>query len=187
MSGCRLAANLRKNFSLKVGNCFRSVSRLVSRGLRGPAAPAVAAFTTFNEAVAASTPMPTVAPEISGTWSVSGDTITFQPTLGWKPGTHVALSIPGGKGGVQAAGLDSPGTTTTAATDIGPLPESTSVKYTTGAYSTLRLQQLLTQLGYLPLTFTADDPSAPAIPAASINAQLSADYIVKWVSYFNGG
>jgi peptidoglycan hydrolase-like protein with peptidoglycan-binding domain len=130
----------------------------------------------FNEAVAASTPMPTVAPEISGTWSVSGDTITFQPTLGWKPGTHVALSIPGGKGGVQAAGLDSPGTTTTAATDIGLLPESTSVKYTTGAYSTLRLQQLLTQLGYLPLTFTADDPSAPAIPAASANAQMSAAY-----------
>lgn len=131
---------------------------------------------TFNEAVAASTPMPAVAPKISGTWSVSGDKITFQPTLGWKPGTHVTVSIPGGKSGVQAAGLDSPGTTTTAATDIGLLPESTSVKYTTGSYSTLRLQQVLAQLGYLPLTFTADSPSAPAITAASTSAQMSAAY-----------
>jgi peptidoglycan hydrolase-like protein with peptidoglycan-binding domain len=131
---------------------------------------------TFNEAVAASTTMPTVVPKVSGTWSVSGDTITFQPTLGWKPGTHVTVTIPGGKTGVQAAGLATQGTTTTAATDIGLLAESDKVTYTTGSYSTLRLQELLTQLGYLPLTWTPADPAAPAIPGTSTNAQMSAAY-----------
>jgi len=131
---------------------------------------------TFNEAVAASTPMPAVSPKISGTWSVSGDAITFQPSLGWKPGTHVTVTIPGGKTGIQAAGLASRGTTTTAATDIGLLAKSASVSYTTGSYSTLRLEQLLTRLGYLPLTWTSADPAAPAIPDASTNAQMSAAY-----------
>jgi hypothetical protein len=32
--------------------------------------------------------------------------------------------------------------------------EASTVTFTTGKYSTLRLQQLLAQLGYLPLTWT---------------------------------
>lgn len=131
---------------------------------------------TFNEPVAASTPMPALSPKISGSWSVSGDSITFRPEYGWKPGTDVTVTIPGGPAGVQAAGLASRGTTTTAETGAGLLASSDKVSYTTGAYSTTRLQQLLTQLGYLPLDWTASDPSAPAVPAGSTSAQMSAAY-----------
>jgi hypothetical protein len=48
------------------------------------------------------------------------------------------------------------------------------VSYTTGAYSALRLQQLLAQPGYLPLTWTPAGPTAPAIPDASTNARMPA-------------
>jgi hypothetical protein len=131
---------------------------------------------TFNQALAATTPLPTLSPKIDGSWTVSGDTATFQPKLGYSPGTHVKLTIPGGSSGVQAAGPAPTGTTTTVATDVGLLPKTTTLSFTTGSFSTLRLQQLLTQLGYLPLTWTPADPTAPAIPANDANAQLSAAY-----------
>jgi peptidoglycan hydrolase-like protein with peptidoglycan-binding domain len=48
------------------------------------------------------------------------------------------------------------------------------VSFTTGQYSTLRLQEILAQLGYLPLTWT---PAAgAAAPGAGAAAQLSAAY-----------
>jgi hypothetical protein len=61
---------------------------------------------------------------------------------------------------VQAAGLAASDTATTAQTGSGLLAKSSTVSFTTGSYSTLRLQQLLAQLGYLPLTFI---PAASAI------------------------
>lgn len=69
---------------------------------------------TFNEPLAANTPVPALSPKISGNWAVSGDSITFQPQAGYMPDTHVTLSIPAGSTGVQAAGLGAAGTTTTA-------------------------------------------------------------------------
>jgi lipoprotein-anchoring transpeptidase ErfK/SrfK len=131
---------------------------------------------TFNEALSTTTPLPALSPKIDGTWTVSGDTARFQPTLGYTAGTHVSLTIPGGLTGIRAAGLATSGTTTTAATDAGLLPTTTTLSFTTGTYSTLRLQELLTQLGYLPLTFTPAVPTAPVVPSADPNAQLSAAY-----------
>jgi hypothetical protein len=142
-----------------------------TRGANGAAPVKV----TFNEPLAASTPVPALSPKISGNWAVSGDSITFQPQAGYMPDTHVTLSIPAGSTGVEAAGLAAAGTTTTAQTGDGLLAKSATVSFTTGSYShsTLRLQQLLAQLGYLPLTFT---PAAPAIASGDANAQLSAAY-----------
>jgi len=131
---------------------------------------------TFNEALAANTPLPRLSPKISGNWVISGDSATFQPETGYQPGTHVTLTVPGGKTGVQAAGLAASGTTTTAVTDRGLLAKSDTVSFTTGFFSTLRLQQLLAQLGYLPLTFNTANAAAPAIPDGNANAQLSAAY-----------
>ncbi len=78
---------------------------------------------TFNEVLAATTPLPTLSPKIDGSWTVSGDTATFAPKLGYAQNTHVTVTVPGGSSGVQAAGLSSAGTTTTAATNAGLLPE----------------------------------------------------------------
>jgi hypothetical protein len=148
---------------------------------------------TFNEPLAAGTPLPTLSPKIGGKWAVTGDTATFQPQLGYSPGTHVTLTIPGGSTGMEAAGLAAAGTaasgtTTTAATDAGLLPKTTMMSYTTGSFSTLRLQQLLAQLGYLPLTWAPANSAAPAIAASDANAQLSAAYAPPAGSFsFNPG
>jgi hypothetical protein len=131
---------------------------------------------TFNEKLAADSPLPSLYPEVSGSWSISGDIATFQPKVGYTQDTHVSLHVPGGSSGVQADGATTGGITTTAATDAGLLAKSADYSFTTGSYSTLGLQEMLTQLGYLPFTFTPSNPAAPALSAGNANALLSTAY-----------
>ena len=56
----------------------------------------------------------------------------------------------------------------------GLLVSSVTESFTTGSFSTLRLQQLLSQLGYLPLTWTPK--STAGISPSNANAELSAAY-----------
>ena len=121
---------------------------------------------TFSSALAPNSPLPTLSPKISGSWQVAGDTATFTPSYGFLPGTNVTVRIPGGNGGVQGA-----------AASAGTLKTSQSVSFTTGSFSTLRLQQVLAQLGYLPLDWAPDGSTAsPTVPAGDLNAQVSAAY-----------
>jgi hypothetical protein len=122
---------------------------------------------TFSSALDPQTPLPTISPKISGSWQVAGDAATFTPSYGYLPGTSVTVKIPGGSGGIHAKD-----------TSTGPLPKSSTVSFTTGSFSTLRLQQLLSQLGYLPLNWTADSSTdtGPAVGDGNLNAQLSAAY-----------
>jgi hypothetical protein len=103
------------------------------------------------------TTLPTITPSISGSWKVDGDKAIFTPDIGYKAGTHVT---------VHAAGQ--------------------TVKFTTGQYSTVRLEQLLSQLGYLPVTWTPS--SGSTVGATDANAQLSAAYDPPAGSFsFNSG
>ncbi len=117
---------------------------------------------TFSSPLSATTPLPTVSPAIQGSWAVSGDTATFTPASGFLPDTTVTVHVP--------AGITAASATTSA------LKTATTVSYKTGTYSTLRLQELLTQLGYLPLDFNPTNPTTAAIPATDANAQVSAAY-----------
>jgi hypothetical protein len=120
---------------------------------------------TFSSDLSPSTPLPSLSPRISGSWQVSGRTATFTPQTGYLPGTTVTVKIPGGNAGVQGAA------------DAGNVLATTkTVSFTTGSFSTLRLQELLTQLGYLPFTWTPSDPATGQIPAGDANAQLAAAY-----------
>jgi peptidoglycan hydrolase-like protein with peptidoglycan-binding domain len=119
---------------------------------------------TFSSALAPTTPLPSLTPKIAGSWQVSGATATFTPSAGYQPGTAVTLKIPGGQDGVTGA-----------AKSAGVLMQPRTVRFTTGSFSTLRLQELLTELGYLPLTWTPAD-SAAAPVAAGADAQLAAAY-----------
>ena len=68
------------------------------------------------------------------------------------------------------------------------LQTADTVRFTTGSYSTLRLQQLLTELGYLPLTWTPADPATAPVPDGDANAQVSAAYDPPAGSFaFKGG
>jgi len=121
----------------------------------------------FSAPLAASTPMPTLSPHIAGRWQVEGDTAVFTPASGYFRDTHVTLNIPGGPDAMIAVNAASTG-------NAGRLAASVTEAFTTGSFSTLRLQQLLSQLGYLPLTWT---PNATAdISASNANAELSAAY-----------
>jgi peptidoglycan hydrolase-like protein with peptidoglycan-binding domain len=104
---------------------------------------------TYNQPLPAAAPLPTLSPAIAGSWQRKGDAAVFTPATGFRSGTHV---------------------TVTAAAD----GSKTSSSFKTGDYSTLRLQEVLAQLGYLPLTWT---PAAGVtVPGGSAAAQLSAAY-----------
>jgi peptidoglycan hydrolase-like protein with peptidoglycan-binding domain len=79
----------------------------------------------------ASQQRPVLSPSIPGSWQHAGATLVFTPQTGFGPRTHVTVTMP------------RPGGAWTAS-------------FTTGTYTTLRLQQLLAQLGYLPLSWAAD-------------------------------
>jgi len=117
---------------------------------------------TFSSALSPATPLPTLTPKIAGSWRVSGATATFTPSAGYLPDSKVTLKVPGGMTGSLA----------------GSLTNAASVTFTTGNYSTLRLQQVLAQLGYLPLTWSpaTGDAAAPAPAPAGLNEQVSDAY-----------
>jgi peptidoglycan hydrolase-like protein with peptidoglycan-binding domain len=115
----------------------------------------------FSEPLSANSPMPTLKPAIKGTWQRSGDTAVFQPSRGFSPRTKVTLTIPAGSTGVQSAGG-------------GLLATSVTAKFRTGTFSSVRMEQLLAQLGYLPLTWVPS--TGKAAPLSDPNAQLSAAY-----------
>jgi len=130
-----------------------------SRGVNG-AAPVIV---VFSAPLAADSPMPALTPAIDGSWQrVSPTTVQFVPARGFTEQTHVRLGIPAGPSGVRSS-------------TGGLLAAQVVDKFWTGTYSTLRLEQLLAQLGYLPLTWM---PVTGNIPVASSNAsgQLNAAY-----------
>ncbi len=82
-------------------------------------------------------------PSVPGQWTqVSPTTWKFESSgSGWGPGAQVALKIPGGQYGVRATNGSYLATTVTQEFNVAP-------------GSVLRLDQLLAELGYLPLTWT---------------------------------
>jgi peptidoglycan hydrolase-like protein with peptidoglycan-binding domain len=113
---------------------------------------------------AAGSPLPRLSPSVAGTWSHDGTSLIFTPAAGFPEDTQVTISEPGRRGRGQEGGTGSAGWT---------------VSFSTASYSTLRLQQLLAQLGYLPLTWSPhyDSGIQPdgAMPDAA-GTQLSAAY-----------
>jgi hypothetical protein len=121
-----------------------------ARAVNGAAGVAV----TYNEPLPPTAPMPTLHPAVAGSWARQGDTVVFTPAAGFPADTKVTVTVV----------ADQDKTTV----------RSTSSSFTTGTYSTLRLQEILAQLGYLPLTWT---PAAGAsAPGDDAQAQLAAAY-----------
>ncbi len=123
---------------------------------------------SFNQPLATNTPMPSLSPKIAGSWAVNGDDAVFTPKTGYTQDTKVTINIPGGTNGMQAEGVAE-----STVPGAGLLASSVKDKFTTGSYSTLRLQELLAQLGYLPLKWT---PTSTNPAAGNANGQLSAAY-----------
>jgi peptidoglycan hydrolase-like protein with peptidoglycan-binding domain len=94
--------------------------------------------------------MPSLSPPVAGAWSAVGpNQLEFVADGPLVPGSSETLTVPGGPTGL----LGSSGQ---------HLADNTAVTFTVAQGSTLRLQQLLAQLGYMPLTFTpATQPTSP--------------------------
>lgn len=86
----------------------------------------------------------TLSPHVSGHWhAVNGRVWQFQPSgQGFAPGTTVSIHIPSGTGGPQAQ-------------DGAGLAQATSLTVQMPQGTTLRLQQWLAELGYLPLAWSS--------------------------------
>jgi peptidoglycan hydrolase-like protein with peptidoglycan-binding domain len=82
---------------------------------------------TYNQPLPAGVPFPSLSPAVPGAWSRQGQTAVFTPASGYPEKTRVTLRV--------------------------TAPARTVATFTTGAYSTLRLQQVLAQLGYLPMSW----------------------------------
>ena len=118
----------------------------------------------FSAALAADSPMPTVTPAIAGRWQrSSASTIEFIPERGFAQLAHVKVRIPGGSSGIRSAGG-------------GTLASRVVVKFRVGRWSTTRLDQLLAQLGYLPLTWTPAAGAASPPRAADAAGQRAAAF-----------
>ncbi|HEX3946638.1 MAG TPA: Ig-like domain-containing protein [Acidimicrobiales bacterium] len=103
----------------------------------------------FSTPLAKGGPMPSLSPAVSGSWNRTGSsTLTFQPTAPFIPSSTETLTIPGGSSGIAGSSGQH-------------LQSSTPITFTIAQGSTTRLQQLLGQLGYLPLSYVEPDP-APA-------------------------
>jgi peptidoglycan hydrolase-like protein with peptidoglycan-binding domain len=115
---------------------------------------------TFSKTVeqALGSNRPPVSPATPGTWhAVNDHTIVFEPQgYGYGLGATVGIALPGG---VSLVGGQRTGT-------------SAAARWTVPGGSTLRLQQLLAQLGYLPLKFDAAGSGVATTPAAQEEAAI---------------
>ncbi len=112
----------------------------------------------FSTDLAPNSPMPTLSPPVAGSWAVlSPSLLQFEATGPLVPGATETITVPGGASGVIGS-------------EGQHLTETVTSHFTVAPGSTLRLQQLLAELGYLPLTFT---PTAPVTsPSQEVNDQV---------------
>jgi peptidoglycan hydrolase-like protein with peptidoglycan-binding domain len=115
-----------------------------------PTGTSVAAGSTitvqFSTDLAPNSPLPSLSPPVAGSWAVlSPSLLEYQATGPLVPGATETVTIPGGPSGVIGS-------------EGQRLAQSSTSQFTVAPGSVLRLQQLLAELGYLPLTFTPASP-----------------------------
>jgi len=102
----------------------------------------------FSVPLAPHSPTPTLSPPVAGSWQqVNPTTMSFVASAPLVPSSSETVTVPAGAGGVVGAAGQT-------------LAQGATVHFGVAPGSTLRLQQLLAQLGYLPVSFTASGPLA---------------------------
>jgi peptidoglycan hydrolase-like protein with peptidoglycan-binding domain len=116
---------------------------------------------TLSTPLAATSPLPTVHPAVAGSWTRSGTTLTFTPAAPFPTESVVHVGFAAGQSGLRSAAG-------------GVLAAPVLDWVHTGNWSTLRVQQLLAQLGYLPLQWVPQPGTA--VPLPTMAAQIAAAY-----------
>jgi peptidoglycan hydrolase-like protein with peptidoglycan-binding domain len=116
----------------------------------------------FSTSLAPGDPAPQLRPAVPGTWAKpSPNVLVFHPTGNYAPGSVETLVVPGGRKGLKS---------TTGTTLASTLRE----RFTVRSASVLRLQQLLAELGYLPVRFLPSASSTGTPAGGGTNAQATA-------------
>jgi L,D-transpeptidase catalytic domain/Bacterial Ig-like domain len=129
----------------------------ITPGSGATAVPANSPLTVnYSEPLSTTPPLPTLNPPVAGTWTASGAVLTFVPTGGWLPYATETVTVPPG------------------ATSVVDGIKATSVAAATTTFSVAagdpnRVEQMLSELGYMPLTFT------PSALPAGVTTALAAE------------
>ena len=134
-----------------------------------PSGNSVAAGSTisvqFSTALAPGSPMPTLSPAVTGAWvALSPSLLQYQATGPLVPGVSETITIPGGVSGIVGARGQH-------------LAAAVTQQFTVAPGSMLRLQELLAELGYLPLTFT---PAAPVTSPSQEGNDQEGTFSWRW-------
>ncbi len=109
--------------------------------------------------------MPAFSPPVAGTWTEVGSTsVSFSATAPFIPTTTESLVFPAGSTGPHGTGGQ-------------VLAAPVTVTFTVAQASTERLQQMLAQLNYLPLSFT---PSGPAPSPKGVMTAQPGTFAWRW-------
>jgi peptidoglycan hydrolase-like protein with peptidoglycan-binding domain len=109
---------------------------------------------TFSAKLASTSVVPSFTPAVPGQWQRSGKELNFAPSTPLAPSTRYTLHIPAGMAGLRS-------------TLGGLMARPVEVRFKTASYSVLRLDQVLSQLGYLPMTWTPSGGDKVAAGPAS--------------------
>jgi lipoprotein-anchoring transpeptidase ErfK/SrfK len=128
-------------------------------------APDTTIMVTFSAPVSLHQVTPQVSPDTAGKWvQTNATTLSYDLDSPLIPSSQVVVTIPGGSHGLRSA-------------DGATLSSSRSVAFDVAAGDTLRLQQLLAQLNYLPLGFS---PSGPAPSRADLAQDQAGTFSWRW-------
>jgi len=116
---------------------------------------------TLSAPLAASSPRPVLHPAVPGSWHSAGPTLTFTPAAPFQPGTRIRVRFPAGPQSLRSAAG-------------GTVSQPQTYRLRARDWSTLRLKQVLAQLGYLPLKWRPQDATAPR--PDSMATELAAVY-----------
>jgi lipoprotein-anchoring transpeptidase ErfK/SrfK len=128
-------------------------------------APNTTISLTFSAPVSLRKAPPTLSPDIAGKWvQTNATTLSYALASPLIPSSQVTVTIPGGAQGLRSA-------------NGATLTSSQSVAFGVAAGDTLRLQQLLAQLNYLPVGFS---PSGPAPSPADLAQDQPGTFSWRW-------
>jgi lipoprotein-anchoring transpeptidase ErfK/SrfK len=146
------------------GRTFSVASTSPAQGAENVASNATITL-TFSAPVALGQGTPTLSPDVAGKWVQKGaTTLTYALDSPLIPASQIAVTIPGGAHGMRAE-------------NGATLASSDTVDFDVAAGDTLRLQQLLAELNYLPVGFA---PSGPPPAHADLAEDQGGSFSWRW-------
>ena len=115
----------------------------------------------LSSALSATSHKPAISPAVAGAWSqLDAKTLKFTPSAPWPAASRITVSVPSGVSGLLSV-------------DKQTLHAGARASFVTTGVSTLRIQQLLAELNYLPLSFHATTAHTGAAVATAETGTFS--------------